>query len=57
MSSTSYNEYTGEDCEFGHPEYYQVVEFGTWDGQSHETRRGPSCWHADCEAHKHWQSQ
>lgn len=56
MSSTSYEEYTGEDCEFGHPEYYQVLEFGTFGGQGHEKRRGPTCWYANCEAHRRWQA-
>ena len=45
----SYNDYTGEECEYGHLTYYQVVEIGYRDEQ-----RGPSCWRDDCEAHKRW---
>ena len=48
----SYNDYTGEDCECGHLKYYQVVEIGLRDEQRH----GPSCWRADCEAHKRWKA-
>jgi hypothetical protein len=48
----SYNDYTGEDCECGHLKYYRVVEIGLRDEQRH----GPSCWRADCEAHKRWKA-
>jgi hypothetical protein len=57
MSSASYEDHTGEFCENGHAEYYQVIEFSTLGGQSHEIRRGPSCWQAACEAHQRWQAQ
>jgi hypothetical protein len=52
----SYNDYTGESCEYGHPKYYQVLEIPAW-GHHEERRRGPTCWRADCEAHKRWKAQ
>jgi len=50
----SYNDYTGEDCECGHMKYYKVVELA--GRHRDEQRRGPSCWDADCEAHKRWEA-
>jgi hypothetical protein len=50
----SYNDYTCEECQYGHMTFYQVVELA---GRHHdEERHGPSCWEADCEAHKRWKA-
>jgi len=51
----SYNDYTGEDCECGHMKYYKVVELAA-GRYCDEERHGPSCWDADCEAHKRWEA-
>lgn len=51
-----HEEYTGQNCDYGHPTYYQVLEIRAL-GHSQERRRGPTCWYADCEAHKQWQAQ
>ena len=50
----SYNDYTGEECEYGHMKYYQVVEPA--ERHHDEQRHGPSCWDADCQAHKRWKA-
>jgi hypothetical protein len=52
----SYNQYTGTDCEYGHPEYYQVIVIKAW-GHAEERHRGPTCWYADCPAHTQWSLQ
>jgi hypothetical protein len=45
------NEYTGETCENGHAMTFRVVRIGAGP----ESRRGPTCWHAECSQHRQWQ--
>jgi hypothetical protein len=51
----TYNDHTGEECEYGHLKYCKVVEI---EAGSHrdERQRGPDCWRANCEAHKRWKA-
>jgi hypothetical protein len=51
----SYEQYTGQNCAYGHPTYFQVVEIPAWEHHE-KRRRGPSCWYADCEAHNQWRA-
>lgn len=45
------NDYTGDQCDRGHPMYFRVVTVGSGS----ESRRGPSCWFDDCPVHRAWQ--
>jgi hypothetical protein len=49
-------QYSGDECKYGHPEFYDVVDVPVWGGNDTERRRGPTCWRADCDAHKRWKA-
>lgn len=55
--ANSYEEYTGKDCEQGHPMYYQVLEIRSGGRMIDKRKRGPSCWYATCPDHIDWQSR
>ncbi|WP_156174133.1 hypothetical protein [Mycobacterium nebraskense] len=48
-----FHQYTGTDCPHcGQPEYYQVLEKNLGGTVQEISRRGPSCWIAQCKENR-----
>lgn len=50
----SYEQYTGQNCDYGHRTYYDVIELRSGGQLVDKRKRGPSCWEPECPAHIQW---